>query len=405
MKMNNNVGDNMSKQPLFTVGMAAIMLAQFFSAFADNAIFFAILAFIKQLHYPEWSQSALQISFVIPFILLSPFVGQFADSMSKGKVMMISNGVKLLGAALICLNISPFLGYFLVGIGAAGYSPAKYGILGELTSGDNLVKANGLIEASTIAAILLGSLAGGHIADLDITWALLTCVLMYGLAVIANIFIPKLPAARKDIEWKFMSMIKDFTKTIKIIFNNKQALYTLLGTSLFWGAGITLRFLLISWVPFALGITDNSTPTNLNAVVAVGIVIGAGLASIFVPISNTLRCIPAGILMGITVIAFTLQSNMMASYILLIAIGALGGYFLVPLNALIQKIGKELIGAGSVISIQNLSEYGAMMIMLSVYTLAIACDLSVITIGVSFGMLFAILIALVWLGLKSHATR
>ncbi|WLT07179.1 lysophospholipid transporter LplT [Gilliamella apis] len=393
----------MSKQPLLSVGMAATMLAQFFSAFADNAIFFAILAFIKQLHYPEWSQSALQIGFVIPFILLSPFVGQFADSMSKGKAMMIANGVKLLGAAIICLNINPFLGYFLVGVGAAGYSPAKYGILGELTSGDNLVKANGLIEASTIAAILLGSLAGGHIADLDITLALLTCVVMYGLAVIANIFIPKLPAARQDIEWKLISMIKDFAKTIKIIFNNKQALYTLLGTSLFWGAGITLRFLLISWVPIVLGITDNSTPTNLNAIVAIGIVIGAALASALVSISNTLRCIPAGILMGFAVIAFTLQSNMISSYILLVVIGALGGYFLVPLNALIQKIGKELVGAGSVISIQNLSEYSAMMIMLSAYTLAVACGLSVITIGVGFGMLFAILIAFVWLGLKSHA--
>lgn len=393
----------MSKQPLLSVGMAATMLAQFFSAFADNAIFFAILAFIKQLHYPEWSQSALQIGFVIPFILLSPFVGQFADSMSKGKAMMIANGVKLLGAAIICLNINPFLGYFLVGVGAAGYSPAKYGILGELTSGDNLVKANGLIEASTIAAILLGSLAGGHIADLDITLALLTCVVMYGLAVIANIFIPKLPAARQDIEWKLISMIKDFAKTIKIIFNNKQALYTLLGTSLFWGAGITLRFLLISWVPIVLGITDNSTPTNLNAVVAIGIVIGAALASALVSISNTLRCIPAGILMGFAVITFTLQSNMISSYILLVVIGALGGYFLVPLNALIQKIGKELVGAGSVISIQNLSEYSAMMIMLSAYTLAVAGGLSVITIGVGFGMLFAILIAFVWLGLKSHA--
>ena len=393
----------MSKQPLLSVGMAATMLAQFFSAFADNAIFFAILAFIKQLHYPEWSQSALQIGFVIPFILLSPFVGQFADSMSKGKAMMIANGVKLLGAAIICLNINPFLGYFLVGVGAAGYSPAKYGILGELTSGDNLVKANGLIEASTIAAILLGSLAGGHIADLDITLALLTCVVMYGLAMIANIFIPKLPAARQDIEWKFLSMIKDFAKTFKIIFNTKQALYTLFGTSLFWGAGITLRFLLISWVPFVLGITDNSTPTNLNAVVAIGIVVGAGLASATVSISNTLRCIPAGILMGLAVIAFTLQSNMISSYILLVIIGALGGYFLVPLNALIQKIGKELIGAGSVISIQNLSEYSAMMIMLSAYTLAVACELSVITIGVGFGMLFAIIIAFVWLGLKSHA--
>ncbi|MBI0153794.1 lysophospholipid transporter LplT [Gilliamella sp. W8128] len=393
----------MSKQPLLSVGMAATMLAQFFSAFADNAIFFAILAFIKQLHYPEWSQSALQIGFVIPFILLSPFVGQFADSMSKGKAMMIANGVKLLGAALICLNINPFLGYFLVGVGAAGYSPAKYGILGELTSGDNLVKANGLIEASTIAAILLGSLAGGHIADLDITLALLTCVVMYGLAMIANIFIPKLPAARQDIEWKFLSMIKDFAKTFKIIFNTKQALYTLFGTSLFWGAGITLRFLLISWVPFVLGITDNSTPTNLNAVVAIGIVVGAGLASATVSISNTLRCIPAGILMGLAVIAFTLQSHMISSYILLVVIGALGGYFLVPLNALIQKIGKELVGAGSVISIQNLSEYSAMMIMLSAYTLAVAGGLSVITIGVGFGMLFAILIAFVWLGLKSHA--
>ncbi|KES16897.1 Major Facilitator Superfamily [Gilliamella apis SCGC AB-598-P17] len=393
----------MSKQPLLSVGMAATMLAQFFSAFADNAIFFAILAFIKQLHYPEWSQSALQIGFVIPFILLSPFVGQFADSMSKGKAMMIANGVKLLGAALICLNINPFLGYFLVGVGAAGYSPAKYGILGELTSGDNLVKANGLIEASTIAAILLGSLAGGHIADLDITLALLTCVVMYGLAMIANIFIPKLSAARQDIEWKFLSMIKDFAKTFKIIFNNKQTLYTLLGTSLFWGAGITLRFLLISWVPIVLGITDNSTPTNLNAVVAIGIVVGAGLASATVSISNTFRCIPAGILMGLAVIAFTLQSNMISSYILLVVIGALGGYFLVPLNASIQKIGKELIGAGSVISIQNLSEYSAMMIMLSAYTLAVAGRLSVITIGVGFGMLFAILIAFVWLGLKSHA--
>lgn len=395
----------MNKQPLLTVGMAATMLAQFFSAFADNAIFFAILAFIKQLNYPEWSQSALQIGFVIPFILLSPFVGQFADSMSKGRAMMISNGIKLVGAAVICLNINPFLGYFIVGVGAAGYSPAKYGILGELTSGDNLVKANGLIEASTIAAILLGSLAGGHIADLNITLALLTCVIMYGLAVIANIFIPKLPVARKDIEWKFMSMIKDFAKTFKIIFNNKQALYTLLGTSLFWGAGITLRFLLISWVPIVLGITDNSTPTNLNAVVAIGIVVGAGIASAMVSISNTLRCIPAGILMGFAVIAFTLQSNMTSSYILLVIIGALGGYFLVPLNALIQKMGKELIGAGSVISIQNLSEYSAMMIMLSAYTLAVACGLSVITIGVGFGMLFAILIGFVWLGLKSHVNH
>ena len=399
----NKSESTMKQYSLLSKGMVATMLAQFFSAFADNAIFFAILAYIKNLHYPQWSQSVLQISFVVPFIIFSPFVGQFADSMSKGKAMMIANGLKLIGAASICLNISPFIGYFLVGIGAAGYSPAKYGILGELTSGDKLIKANGLIEASTIAAILLGSLAGGHIADMNVSASLLTCVLMYALAVIANIFIPKLPAARKDIHWKFTSMVKDFTRTVKIIFSNKQALYTLLGTSLFWGAGITLRFLLISWVPVVLGIVDNSTPTNLNAIVAIGIVIGAGLASAFISIDKTLRCIPAGIMMGIAVIAFTLQSHIISSYILLVIIGALGGFFLVPLNALIQKMGKDLVGAGSVISIQNLSEYSAMMIMLGLYTLAVALNLPVIAIGVGFGCLFTLIIFLLWLGLRKHA--
>ena len=198
-------------------------------------------------------------------------------------------------------------------------------------------------------------------------------------------------------------MVKDFANTVKIIFTNRQVLFTLLGTSLFWGAGITLRFLLISWVPVVLDIHDNATPTNLNAVVAIGIVIGAGLASTFISINNTLRCIPAGIMMGIMVIAFTLQGNIISSYILLVVIGALGGFFLVPLNAFIQKIGKELVGAGSVISVQNLSEYTAMMVMLGLYTLAVAMDLPVIAIGVGFGGLFAVVILLLWLGLKKHA--
>ncbi|OCG69413.1 lysophospholipid transporter LplT [Gilliamella sp. Occ3-1] len=395
----------MKQHSLLNKGMVTTMLAQFFSAFADNAIFFAILAFIKNLHYPAWSQSVLQISFVVPFIILCPFVGQIADSISKGKAMMISNSIKLLGASCICLNINPFVGYFLIGVGAAAYSPAKYGILGELTTGDNLVKANGLIEASTIAAILLGSLAGGHIADFNVGASLLACVLMYGLALITNFFIPKLPAARQNISWQFIGMLKDFVNIIKIIFTNKQNVFAFLGTSLFWGAGITLRLLLISWVPDVLNIHDNATPTDLYAIVAIGIVIGAGLASTFISINNTLRCIPAGIMMGIAVIAFTLQSNIILSYILLIVIGALGGFFLVPLNAFIQKTGKDLVGAGGVISVQNLSEYLAMMIMLGLYTLAVALNLSVTAIGVCFGSLFALVIFLLWLGLKNNESH
>lgn len=160
--MSESVHTNTS---LWSKGMKAVIVAQFLSAFGDNALLFATLALLKAQFYPEWSQPILQMVFVGAYILFAPFVGQVADSFAKGRVMMFANGLKLLGAASICFGINPFLGYTLVGVGAAAYSPAKYGILGELTTGSKLVKANGLMEASTIAAILLGSVAGGVLAD------------------------------------------------------------------------------------------------------------------------------------------------------------------------------------------------------------------------------------------------
>lgn len=150
----------LADKPLLSRGMIAVLCAQFFSAFGDNALLFATLALIKQQLYPDWSQPILQMAFVATYIVLAPFVGQFADSFAKGRVMMVANGLKLAGALVICFGFNPFLGYSLVGVGAAAYSPAKYGILGEITSGEQLVKANGMMEASTIAAILLGSVAG-----------------------------------------------------------------------------------------------------------------------------------------------------------------------------------------------------------------------------------------------------
>lgn len=386
----------MNNQNLLNRGMVATMLAQFFSAFADNALLFAILALIKDLHYPDWSKPVLQMVFVIAFIVTAPFVGQIADRYSKGRVMLIANLLKLLGAVIICVGASPFLGYVLVGLGAACYSPAKYGILGELTSGDNLVKANGLIEASTIAAILLGSVAGGYIADLSVIASIITCVVMFAIAMIANLFIPKLKPARQNVTWNMLGMIKDFIHSAKILLTHQQARVTLLGTSLFWGAGITLRFLLIDWVPLVLHLEDNTTPTILNAVVAIGIVFGAGFAAKFINMDNTKRCIPAGILMGLAVICFTLQSSMVFCYLLLVIIGMLGGFFLVPLNALLQNFGKNTIGAGSAIAVQNFSEYSAMMLMLGLYSVAIAIGLPIIAVGVGFGALFSLVILVLW---------
>lgn len=189
--MSESVHTNTS---LWSKGMKAVIVAQFLSAFGDNALLFATLALLKAQFYPEWSQPILQMVFVGAYILFAPFVGQVADSFAKGRVMMFANGLKLLGAASICFGINPFLGYTLVGVGAAAYSPAKYGILGELTTGSKLVKANGLMEASTIAAILLGSVAGGVLADWHVLVALAACALAYGGAVVANIYIPKLAA-------------------------------------------------------------------------------------------------------------------------------------------------------------------------------------------------------------------
>ncbi|HHK4130817.1 TPA: lysophospholipid transporter LplT [Enterobacter roggenkampii] len=378
-------------------GMMAVIAAQFLSAFGDNALLFATLALLKAEFYPDWSQPILQMVFVGAYIIFAPFVGQVADSFPKGRVMMFANGLKLLGAASICFGFNPFIGYTLVGIGAAAYSPAKYGILGELTTGDKLVKANGLMESSTIAAILLGSVAGGVLADWHVLAALGVCAVVYGGAVVANLFIPKLPVARPGQSWRVKPMTGSFFTACRVLWRNGETRFSLMGTSMFWGAGVTLRFLLVLWVPVALGITDNATPTYLNAMVAIGIVVGAGAAAKLVTLETVARCMPAGILIGVVVLIFSLQHALLPAYALLILIGILGGFFVVPLNALLQERGKQTVGAGNAIAVQNLGENLAMLLMLGLYSLAVKVGVPVVGIGVGFGGLFALAIAGLWI--------
>lgn len=382
--------------PLLSRGMLAVTAAQFFSAFGDNALLFATLAVLKNQLYPDWSQPVLQMVFVATYIIFAPFVGQMADSFPKGRVMMFANGMKLLGTLLIAFGINPFLGYSLVGVGAAAYSPAKYGILGELTSGEKLVKANGLMEASTIAAILLGSVAGGVLADWNLTGAIIACVVAYAIAVVANLLIPKLLAARPGQSWHPLQMSRQFFSACRLLWRDGETRFSLLGTSLFWGAGVTLRFLLVLWVPVALGITDNKTPTLLNAMVAIGIVIGAAAAAKLVTLTTVSRCMPAGVLIGIAVVAFSLQHQLLPAYAILVMIGVLGGFFVVPLNALLQERGKHSVGAGNAIAVQNLGENSAMLIMLGLYSLAVKLGSPPVATGIGFGMLFTVAIAALW---------
>ncbi|EPE2376442.1 lysophospholipid transporter LplT [Salmonella enterica subsp. enterica serovar Kiambu] len=399
--MSESVRTNTS---IWSKGMLSVIVAQFLSAFGDNALLFATLALLKAQFYPDWSQPVLQMVFVGAYILFAPFVGQIADSFAKGRVMMVANGLKLAGAAGICLGVNPFVGYTLVGIGAAAYSPAKYGILGELTTGDKLVKANGLMEASTIAAILLGSVAGGVLADWHVIAALVACALAYAGAVAANLFIPKLVAARPGQSWRLSAMTRSFFSACVVLWRNGKTRFSLVGTGLFWGAGVTLRFLLVLWVPVALGITDNATPTYLNAMVAVGIVVGAGAAAKLVTLETVSRCMPAGILIGVVVAIFSLQHALLPAYALLLLIGMLGGFFVVPLNALLQERGKKSVGAGNAIAVQNLGENSAMLLMLGLYSLAVLVGVPAVAIGIGFGVLFALAIAALWIWQRRQAS-
>ncbi|EEE8747188.1 lysophospholipid transporter LplT [Salmonella enterica subsp. enterica serovar Dublin] len=399
--MSESVRTNTS---IWSKGMLSVIVAQFLSAFGDNALLFATLALLKAQFYPDWSQPVLQMVFVGAYILFAPFVGQIADSFAKGRVMMVANGLKLAGAAGICLGVNPFVGYTLVGIGAAAYSPAKYGILGELTTGDKLVKANGLMEASTIAAILLGSVAGGVLADWHVIAALVACALAYAGAVAANLFIPKLVAARPGQSWRLSAMTRSFFSACVVLWRNGETRFSLVGTGLFWGAGVTLRFLLVLWVPVALGITDNATPTYLNAMVAVGIVVGAGAAAKLVTLETVSRCMPAGILIGVVVAIFSLQHALLPAYALLLLIGMLGGFFVVPLNALLQERGKKSVGAGNAIAVQNLGENSAMLLRLGLYSLAVLVGVPAVAIGIGFGVLFALAIAALWIWQRRQAS-
>lgn len=399
--MSESVRTNTS---IWSKGMLSVIVAQFLSAFGDNALLFATLALLKAQFYPDWSQPVLQMVFVGAYILFAPFVGQIADSFAKGRVMMVANGLKLAGAAGVCLGINPFVGYTLVGIGAAAYSPAKYGILGELTTGDKLVKANGLMEASTIAAILLGSVAGGVLADWHVIAALVACALAYAGAVAANLFIPKLVAARPGQSWRLSAMTRSFFCACVVLWRNGETRFSLVGTGLFWGAGVTLRFLLVLWVPVALGITDNATPTYLNAMVAVGIVVGAGAAAKLVTLETVSRCMPAGILIGVVVAIFSLQHALLPAYALLLLIGMLGGFFVVPLNALLRERGKKSVGAGNAIAVQNLGENSAMLLMLGLYSLAVLVGVPAVAIGIGFGVLFALAIAALWIWQRRQAS-
>lgn len=353
------------KEKLFNRGIITVLNAQFFSAFADNALFFALMEIISQGSFGKEGTYILQGTFALFYILLAPFVGHVADNLSKGRVLLIGNGIKIIGISLLFVGINPFICYAIVGLGAAVYSPAKFGILSELVSNKLLIKANGLIEGSTIVAILLGSALGGFLAESNVTYAILMAFAAFLLALLFNLFIPKIIPKRRD-GFKPAMITKKFIIVLRRLLKYKRARFAILGTSLFWCGVAVLKLLLNDWVRDVLG-EGTEKVSELSLIVGIGVILGSALAAMLITQKNIKLSLWAGIGMSLSVILFLTQDNLYLAYSALLLVGICGGVFLIPLNALLQERGGKLKSTGTAIAIQNLFENSFMMIALMIF--------------------------------------
>jgi len=400
-------------------GFYTILAAQFFSSLGDNALLFAAIALLKTLNTPSWEMPVLQQFFVVAFIILAPFVGPFSDALPKGRVMFISNAVKAVGCAAMLLGLHPLLAYGFVGIGAAMYSPAKYGILTEYLPPHKLVWANGWMEGLTVAAVILGAIFGGILighrmedqlarqlgamafnAGIDTApeFAILVILGVYLVAAIFNVHIPKLPIEHKMPDSSLKFLLADFWRCFLLLWKDPLGQVSLSVTSLFWGAGTTLRFIILAWAAASLGL-DMEQGTQLTAVVALGLAIGAVVAAKAVPLAHAVNVLPTGIAMGIAVMAMVFVTDWRLAVFMLMLIGALAGGFLVPMNALLQHRGHQLMGSGHSIALQNLNENLCILLMLGAYALMIDAGLSANAIVIAFGLFVSLTMA--WL-VKKH---
>ena len=366
-------------------GFYTLLLAQFLSAVADNALLFAAIALLHQLNAPTWHEPLLREFFIISYIVLAPFVGPFADALPKGKVMFLSNGIKFFGCVLALLGVPPLYAYAIVGIGAAAYSPAKYGILTEMLPSNQLIMANGWMEGTTVLAIILGPVFGSTISANDPYFGIAVITVIYMLAAFFNYHIPKMPIDH-CVEQRSLSFImKDFWHAFTTLWKDTQGQVSLAVTTLFWGAGATLQFVVLRWAQQNFGF-DQTDATKLIGVLAVGIAAGSFIASMYVKLEKAANVLPAGIYMGALVVAMVFVHNPIVAAVLLFSIGVLAGYFLVPLNSLLQHRGHTLLGAGHSIAVQNFNENSGILLMLGAYTWMVGKNFEIDHIIIIFGL-------------------
>ena len=386
-------------------GFYTIMSAQFFSSLADNALLVGAIELLKSTASPAWQIPALTPMFALFYVILAPLVGAFADAVPKGQVMFYSNSIKIVGCLMMLFGSHPLLAYAVVGLGAAAYSPAKYGILTELLPPSQLVKANGWIEGLTIASIILGVLLGGqlvgpHVAPWLLGWdlplidtgintppeaAISTLVLLYLIAAMFNLRIPRTDAPLQPLSVNAVELVRDFGHCNNRLWHDKLGQISLATTTLFWGVSGNLRVIVFAWAAAALGYTTTQA-SSLVGVVAIGTAVGAVVASVWMRLDKATNVIPLGIAMGLLLIGLNVIDNAWIAAPFLVILGAIGGYLVVPMNALLQHRGHNLMGAGRSIAVQNFNEQACILALGAFYTGMTRLGLSAFTAIAVFGL-------------------
>ena len=396
-------------------GFYTIMAAQFFSSLADNALFVAAVEMLRRSGATDWQQAALVPMFALFYVLLAPWVGAFADSRPKGWVMFLSNAIKIVGCVLMLFGGHPLLAYAVVGLGAAAYSPAKYGILTELLPPSQLIKANGWIEGLTIASIILGVVLGGQLVSprlsdwllsFDVPWidtgidkpaeaAIAGLVFVYAIAAAINLWIPRTGVKMRRLPRRAMwLLLPDFWRCNRRLWHDRLGQIALATTTLFWGVSGNMRYIVLAWAAVALGY-GTTAASNLVGVVALGTAAGAVAASMWVRLDRATAVLPLGLLMGALVAAMVLVRHLGVAVPFLVLLGALGGYIVVPMNALLQHRGHNLMGSGRSIAVQNFNEQAAILVLGAFYSAATGLGLPAFGAIVLFGAVVVVMMALI----------
>ena len=402
-------------------GFYTIMLAQFFSSLADNALLIACMAVLAVLKSPAWMTPLLKLFFVLSYVLLAAFVGAFSDAFPKGRVMFVSNLIKIFGCGLMFFDVHPLIAYGVVGFGAAAYSPAKYGILTELLPAEKLVAANGWFEGSTVISIIMGTALGGLLVNPQVTalllkfdipvmtggfdttsdTALLVIVGAYVIAAIFNLNIPDTCARYKKQAHSPIKLVVDFAECCTVLWKDKLGQISLSVTTLFWGVATTLQLIVLEWAKKSLHMPLDKAAI-LPGVVAFGVALGAASAAYFVPLKRSLSVMPMGIAMGFVVISMTAVHSVWVACPLLFVIGALSGYFVIPMNALLQHRGYVLMSAGHSIAVQNFNENISILTMLALYAGLVILNMDINVVIILFGLFVA---GMMFLIMRWHAAN